>query len=80
MYRTRVIFSSFLFCCFAIWATAGDEVSLPQVAEPVAQRTYTQGEPVRFQWNDFALQADSGVLMHDMAFSFALLQTEQVHK
>ena len=42
--------------------------------------TYEQYHPLNFGWNNFALQADSGTLMHDLEFSFELLREDQLHR
>ena len=41
--------------------------------------TYEQYHPLNFGWNNFALQAGSETLIHDLELSFELLREEQLH-
>ena len=72
MNRLHII-TSILFGCFAVIAAANDDVALSSVGTPIAEQTYLAGDPVDFQWDGFALNVDSGCLMHDLSLSFSIL-------
>ena len=61
-------------------AFAEEETSQKIVASTALVQTFEQTHPLNFGWNNFALQADSEALMHDLELSFELLREEQLHR
>ena len=59
---------------------AAEETSQKSVASTALVQTFEQTRPLSFWWNNFALQADSGALMHNLELSFELLREDQLHR
>ena len=69
-----------ILCWLTLSLHASDNLSLSSVGTPVAEQTFRQAESIDFQWDSFALRADSGSLVHDLPFSFALLPHGGEHR
>jgi len=69
-----------ILCWLTLSLHASDNLPLSSVGTPFAERTFHQAEFIDFQWNSFALRADSGSLVHDLSVSFALLPHGGEHR
>ena len=80
MLRLYAICLISILCSITVSLRASDDITSYPVSAPVAEYSFQKGYPLNFEWNNFALQADSGALMHNLELSFELLREEQLHR
>ena len=78
MLRLRIICIISIFSSIAVSLRASDDMTSFPVSTPIAEYSFQKGMLLNFGWDNFALQADSGALLHDLELSFELLREEQV--